>query len=251
MDDKRIFKFESELSDVDIPDDLNNPFGRELPEIARLAAAEFQSFISAETKNFQHDFQAEKGKMFGVLVVRRKDGTLGFLGAVSGNLSAEASAERLVPSVFDNASNGHFIDKGMKALTEIGDRIKYSDDRAEKQFLKKKRKQKSLHLQQQLFENYNFRNVQGQVKNVIEIFAESSGRHPPSAAGECAAPKLLEYAFSKGLDPIALAEFWWGNPKGDGEREHRKFYPACQNKCRPILEFMLDDSDLFYGASKT
>ena len=86
-------------------------------------------------------------------------------------------------------------------------------------------------------------NISGQEKNLLEIFKDASNGMPPSAAGECAAPKLLQYAMKHGLKPIALTEFWWGSPIH--EREHKIFYPACKNKCRPILEYMLEDATLF------
>jgi tRNA pseudouridine32 synthase/23S rRNA pseudouridine746 synthase len=111
--------------------------------------------------------------------------------------------------------------------------------------LKEKRKQKSLTLQKQLFENYQFVNVLGTTKNVLQIFENSAHNTPPAGAGECAAPKLLQYAIEHKLRPIAIAEFWWGIPPKSKERKHKNFYPACKNKCRPILEYMLDDTELF------
>jgi len=63
---------------------------------------------------------------------------------------------------------------------------------------------------------------------------------PPAAAGECATPKLLQYAFLNGLRPVAMAEFWWGAPPKSEIRKHRQFYPACTGKCKPILEHMLE-----------
>ena len=71
---------------------------------------------------------------------------------------------------------------------------------------------------------------------------------PPSAAGECAAPKLLQYAIEHQLKPIALTEFWWGN--STKEKTHNVFYPACKNKCRPILEYMLEDTELFINRTQ-
>jgi tRNA pseudouridine32 synthase/23S rRNA pseudouridine746 synthase len=63
--------------------------------------------------------------------------------------------------------------------------------------------------------------------------------NPPAGAGECAAPKLLHFAFKHELKPIAMAEFWWGqSPKGE-MRKHQQFYPACTGKCEPILKHML------------
>lgn len=104
-------------------------------------------------------------------------------------------------------------------------------------------------MQQRLFENYKFLNIRGVEKNVLQIFKSSPQGNPPAAAGECAAPKLLQYALNNRLKPIAIAEFWWGNPPKGREREHKAFYPACKNKCRPILEFLLDDMELFEQAN--
>ena len=82
----------------------------------------------------------------------------------------------------------------------------------------------------------------------MEIFKHSSNGIPPSAAGECAAPKLLQYAIKHQLEPIALTEFWWG--KSNKEREHNICYPACSNKCRPILEYMLENTELFIKSTQ-
>jgi tRNA pseudouridine32 synthase/23S rRNA pseudouridine746 synthase len=107
------------------------------------------------------------------------------------------------------------------------------------------RKEKSNKLQRWLFDNYIFLNKNGTKKTVTGIFQDFKSSSPPAAAGECAAPKLLNYAFSNELKPIAISEFWWGlSPKSEN-REHLKSYPACENKCRPILEFMLADHKLF------
>jgi tRNA pseudouridine32 synthase/23S rRNA pseudouridine746 synthase len=101
--------------------------------------------------------------------------------------------------------------------------------------LKEERKQKSSTLQQQLFAEYVFLNQYQELKSLEEIFKGN----PPAGAGECAAPKLLHYAFKHLLKPIAMAEFWWGqSPKGE-MRKHQQFYPACTGKCEPILKHML------------
>lgn len=101
--------------------------------------------------------------------------------------------------------------------------------------LKEKRKQKSASLQQQLFENYSFLNQYQESKSLGEIFQQN----PPAGAGECAAPKLLHYAFTHQLKPIALAEFWWGQSPKSEIKKHRQYYPACIGKCKPILSHML------------
>lgn len=106
--------------------------------------------------------------------------------------------------------------------------------------LKEIRKTKSAELQRQLFDNYSFLNRYGNLKSLGEIFKGN----PPAGAGECAAPKLLHYAFQNQLKPIAMGEFWWGQSPKSEVRKHRQFYPACTGKCEPILAHMLDGIDL-------
>lgn len=102
--------------------------------------------------------------------------------------------------------------------------------------LKEERKEKSAALQQKLFQQYAFLNQHGASKSLGAIFEDN----PPASAGECAAPKLLQYAFAHQLKPIALAEFWWGQSPKSEIRKHGHFYPACTGKCKPILAHMLD-----------
>ena len=102
--------------------------------------------------------------------------------------------------------------------------------------LKEERKAKSSQLQQKLFAEYSFLNQFKEKKSIGEIFNDN----PPAGAGECAAPKLLHYAFQHELKPICMAEFWWGQSPKSEVRQHKHFYPACKSKCEPILmEHML------------
>jgi tRNA pseudouridine32 synthase/23S rRNA pseudouridine746 synthase len=240
-----IFNFKTDISKINIPINLNNPFESIIPEIAKIAAKEFQEFISMQSKNWEYDFFIKKGKMFGVLVVQQEDNSYSYIATVSGKLPNNETCSKLIPSVFDNSTDDFFINKGMIELTEIGSQIKSTTNLSEVISLKEKRTQKSIALQQRLFENYHFLNLSGNEKNLLDIFKESSHGNPPVAAGECVAPKLLQYAIKHQLKSIALAEFWWGNPIKDDEKEHKTFYPSCKNRCRPILEYMLEDTKLF------
>lgn len=111
-----------------------------------------------------------------------------------------------------------------------------NDFRSEINNLKEERKTKSALLQQKLFEQYAFLNQAGKLKSLGTIF----DGNPPASAGECAAPKLLHYAFQNQLKPIALAEFWWGQSPKSEIKQHGLFYPACTGKCKPILAHMLE-----------
>lgn len=105
--------------------------------------------------------------------------------------------------------------------------------------LKDERKRRSANLQQRLFDQYHFLNAEGKTKSVLNIFQEHINMPPPAGAGECAAPKLLQYAYQQQLKPIALAEFWWGASPGSEVRKHKQYYPSCRGKCEPILGHML------------
>ncbi|SHJ22209.1 RluA family pseudouridine synthase [Flavobacterium haoranii] len=120
-------------------------------------------------------------------------------------------------------------------LTVESRKLKVESLQAEIEKLKEERKQKSSELQQRLFAEYAFLNQEKKLKSVGEIF----DNNPPAGAGECAAPKLLHYAFKHNLKPIALAEFWWGQSPKSEVRKHKQFYPACRSKCEPILAHML------------
>ncbi len=108
--------------------------------------------------------------------------------------------------------------------------------------LKKNRRQKSNDLQNKIFDNYTFLNQNKEQKSLLAIFKDSIFKTPPAGAGECAAPKLFQFAFLHDLQPICMAEFWWGMPPDSEVRVHKQFYPACRGKCEPILNHMLSAS---------
>ena len=110
--------------------------------------------------------------------------------------------------------------------------------------LKEERKTKSNSLQNQLFNQYQFLNKFKQEKGLLDIFSNTVFQQPLAAAGECAAPKLLQYAFQNDLEPICMAEFWWGDSPKSEVRKHGQFYPACTGKCEPILGHMLQGIEL-------
>jgi len=235
-----------------IPSQLNDPFTVPPPEIAQIAVNHLCQYIEAHQEDWQQNFGFSaskkapvKGKMFGVLVVKDVNGRLGYLATFSGKFTGASHPEIFVPSLFDVSTNNHFITKGMRELSALGEEIntyEKQDDKQAKQAalaLRQKRKEKSQTLQEELFSHYHFLNNARQKKSLVDIFKDYNSMKPPSAAGECAAPKLLQYAYENKMEPLAIAEFWWGKTAKPVERQHRHFYPACENKCRPILGYML------------
>jgi len=82
-------------------------------------------------------------------------------------------------------------------------------------------------------------NYKGKTKDLLDIFKDTLLLRPPAGAGECAAPKLFQYAYENELKPIAMAEFWWGASPKSEVRQHKRFYPSCRGKCEPILGHMM------------
>ncbi|PMH46595.1 RNA pseudouridine synthase [Vibrio sp. 10N.286.49.B3] len=120
---------------------------------------------------------------------------------------------------------------------------------------KQLRRKMSNTLQQKLFDQYQFLNANGVTKSLTAIFEPTPNKVPPAGAGECAAPKLLQYAFKNNLTPIALAEFWWGCAPKSEIRQHKKFYASCMGKCHPILGHMMlglqvDDNPLLINPAQ-
>jgi len=110
--------------------------------------------------------------------------------------------------------------------------------------LKLERKTLSASLQKQIHEHYQFLNANGETQNLIDIFKKTDLGKPPAAAGECAAPKLFQYAYQNDLKPIAMAEFYWGVSPTAEVRKHGQFYPSCRGRCEPILGHMMQGLDV-------
>ena len=110
--------------------------------------------------------------------------------------------------------------------------------------LQRKRKQMSDELQRWLFSAYRMLNAEGEERDLIDIFREYTHAMPPAGAGDCCAPKLLQYAYQHRLRPVCMAEFWWGESPASEIRHHLHYYPACRSKCLPILTHMLKGLDV-------
>ncbi len=110
--------------------------------------------------------------------------------------------------------------------------------------LRRRRHRMSDDLQRWLFTQYEVTNADGHSRTLLDIFADFTGTVPPSGAGDCCAPKLLQHAYRHGLRPLCMAEFWWGESPRTEIRHHLHYYPACRGKCLPILTHMLGGLDV-------
>jgi len=330
-------RFNESVVGYSLPERFTFPFYYEPHPLCVLATKELQAHLLAQT-DFEHDFglpgttaEGATGKMFGVLLVRNKDGELGYLSGFSGKIADQNLLPKFVPPVFDMLAEDGFFRSEQDEINRISERLKALEanpqleplrqvladvkksaaaaletqrenaidarkdrrtlreqsqevgdvdalealnirlgqesvrDKNETKALKKhwkkkeveaqaqlatlsdvitavreQRKTMSLALQSKLFDQYQFLNTAGTERSLGDIFKETVYQIPPAGSGECAAPKLLQYAFKYGMEPLALAEFWWGQPPKSEVRQHQHFYTACQGKCQPILGHMLE-----------
>ena len=155
----------------------------------------------------------------------------------AGSIDDSEAKEMIRQSQFEKAELHRLKKKNKALLSPVKARLDAT--RACIDALKEKRKEDSENLQKWLFDNFRVLNGRGESKSLSEIFAETPLRIPPSGAGECCGPKLLQAAFVRGWKPLEIAEYWYGAPKGGEVRRHGEHYPACRGKCLPVLSWML------------
>lgn len=326
--------FSDDISSIALPERFTFPFYYEPHRLSVMASEEVMDYLDKQD-DFVHHFglndEADPiGKMFGVMVVKDKDGHLGYLAAFSGKMAESNFLNGFCPPIYDTLDEEGFYKKGEAKLNIMNDKIERmeSDEklaeaqcllkkavdqseteitalkqkaksekkkrkaiRAEKKeelsdeayaalleelknqslyyhfslrdlkaeweqkisnaeehlaaivapinVLKDERRALSNHLQKLLHEQYRFLDAEGKQCDLIEIF-NRVGSVPPAGAGECAAPKLFQYAYEHGLEPVCMAEFWWGVPPPSAVRKHGSYYPSCRGKCEPILGHMMN-----------
>lgn len=160
----------------------------------------------------------------------------------SPELSEEEQASLIRESQYQKAEYKRLEKEWKKRLEELETEVRHFDIEIER--LKTERKERSAALQRKLFEQFRMLNAQGEVKDLYTIFEQTVQKVPPAGAGECALPKLLQYAYLHQLKPLAMAEFWWGDSPKNEIRHHGYYYPSCKGKCEPILQHMLQGLEI-------
>ena len=182
--------------------------------------------LQAEVEAFKVEVDAAKARRD----ARRKSGE---------PLSEEEQAEMIRESQFMKAE----LRRRRKAM-EQAESAFHNPHATLLKSLQLQRKQMSDELQRWLFAAYRMLNAKGEERDLIDIFREYTHAMPPAGAGDCCAPKLLQYAYQHRLRPVCMAEFWWGESPASEIRHHLHYYPACRSKCLPILTHMLKGLDV-------
>lgn len=234
-------------TDVQAPERFTYPFCYEPHPLCELAAKEVQAYIAAHAE-IKED--ADRGKMFGVLVVECEganglNGGLGFLAAYSGLLAGRNDWEYFVPPVYDAQQPDGYFKTMEREISRISRETSSTSNASSTRGM-------SQDLQLWLFHQYQLLNARGESKDLVDIWQEYYNKEklrrkfplPPGGTGDCCAPKLLQYAYQQHLKPVCMAEFWWGQSTKEELRQHGNFYPACRGKCKPILTWMLQGLDV-------
>jgi tRNA pseudouridine32 synthase / 23S rRNA pseudouridine746 synthase len=154
------------------------------------------------------------------------------------SLQGEALAEALEPldqqSRWDGIERRRLKQKRDVVLHPLKQTIDQADRRIHE--IKQQRKHLSRQLQAQMHTAYYLTNFLGQSLPLHHLIP---GGAIPTGTGDCCAPKLLHYAATHNLKPLAMAEFWWGKPSIAGDRIPGEFYGACHDRCQPLMGFLL------------
>ena len=177
-------------------------------------------------------FSESRGHMFGVLECEDAKGNTVVLRAFSGQYNGEWLTDGWIPPILDVTKFHNLSDPVDREIKRLDQRIREDGKNTE---LIQRRKALSQELMKQIHALYFLTNFRGETKPMTEVFQGGI----PTGAGDCCAPKLLNHAAKNGLKPLGLNEFYWGRENRSGTRKHGEFYPACAEKCQPILGFML------------
>ncbi len=179
-----------------------------------------------------------RGKMFGVLICEKDTGEQIILKAFSGQYNGTWEVKGWVPPLFNPLHFNKLNTPAEKRIKALGRKMEAPGISPEQRLdLKKERKTHSQNLMKQIHALYRLNNFKKHQCLLSDLFPDNQGI--PTGTGDCCAPKLLNFAAINDLQPIGLAEFFWGKTNKSGTRHQGEFYPACRDKCGPILGFLL------------
>jgi hemin uptake protein HemP len=198
---------------------------------------DFETPLHAADPRFSTDclYGDHRGQMFGVLHCIDHRGADVFLKAFSCQHDGVWNAPGWVPPVVDSQAYMKIIRRGQKQTKELTRKIASSTG-FDKAMLKNKRRMISQQLMRELHDLYILHNFCGEKEKMRMVYLSGG---IPSGAGDCCAPKLLQYAAKNGYAPRGLAEFYFGKATVSHSRIEGRFYSACRERCEPLLGFLL------------
>ena len=226
---------------------------------------DFETPIDKSDAKFSTDCITQKdslGQMFGVCVCLNQNNEEIVLKAFSGQFNSVWNVPGWVPPLLDETTFYETTKESDRLIHQLTDQIealtkeikalenRYLEEKPDfaqvqnlkslrraKSALQKERKTMSQQSMTEIFSLYRFYCADGKLLQFKDIFKD--GTQPPTGCGECCAPKLLSFAFQHKLKPVSLAEFYYGTEPASKKKSHKEFYPPCDEKCAPILPFIL------------
>ncbi|RPH38648.1 MAG: hypothetical protein EHM86_09300 [Desulfobulbaceae bacterium] len=183
-------------------------------------------------------FGEARGKMFGILTCRTREGARVNLRAFSGQFNGRWQVPGWAPPLFNVEDMESLTADVEKTIKRMGREILHPDcSRQQQQDVRRQRRELSRELMKEIHSLYRLFNFRGKEETIFTAYIGQNGI--PNGTGDCCAPKLFSLAARKNLIPLGIAEFYWGRENSSKTRDHGRFYPSCLEKCQPILGFML------------
>ncbi|MBR0155880.1 MAG: RluA family pseudouridine synthase [Treponema sp.] len=165
------------------------------------------------------------------------------LRAFSGQYNSKWNYEGFVPALVEQNQYDKIVAVNDRRIHELSV-VPEDETQEEKQNRDAERLRLCNETLSKIYSLYKFTCADGMVRDFNYLQKEikfQSGTEKekllPTGTGDCCAPKLLSYAFSKNLIPVSMTEFYWG--KSNLRCKQGVFYPPCDEKCRLILPSIL------------
>lgn len=180
------------------------------------------------------------GLMIGSLVCKEKNSNkkkvLFCVSGISRQIEIKKSSfnfdYEIVPPIVSNEKINSALQKNDKEIHILTEKI----NAGEKELISQRTKLTDESLKN-VFSLYNFTRFDGKSISLNKIIENHNEKLPPTGTGDCCAPKLLSYAFSKNLQPLSMDEVFYG--KNTKNKENLKSYPPCDERCGFILPSIL------------
>ncbi|MEO0446874.1 MAG: hypothetical protein AAF191_12445 [Verrucomicrobiota bacterium] len=187
---------------------------------------------------FQNVFSGKRGHMFGVLEGVDERGRPVTLRAFSSLHGGLRYVPGWAPSILPERDYEGWLVSSQEGIKRMTKEIEAARDPMEIKRLVEARTSRCRALMRKIHDAYHFRNFRGEERPLREVFLGNS-EAMPGGVGDCCAPKLLNQAVQLGIRPLGLAEFFWGGENASGRKQPGQFFSACEDKCQPILGFLL------------
>lgn len=146
------------------------------------------------------------------------------------------SFEEITRALQQNDQKIHQLTDQINSLSAKND-DEVDASESQKALLIKERRKLTDQSLEKVFSLYSFTRFDGQKITLNQIIQKHNGHLPPTGTGDCCAPKLLNYAFTQGLEIVSMDEIYFGPDTKN--KKNRISYPPCDERCGYILPYIM------------